>query len=688
MSSIKNQSILKALLLTTIFASFSTKAQAVVVDHAQNTRVSLGAGESVTITSTGSITGIGNPVLVDGVAADFVLNEGSIISGNEAGILVDNGGSLNLINNTNYTTNILLNEGQVTTIKNSGDVANIINLFESSAVEIDNSGLVEGSINMISFSGLGAENINNSGTIGGGIFLSGGEGGSTVDTINNSGTIINGISVANFSHLHEINNSGVISQGEGNAINIASGAFIGQVTNSGLIIGAEGGNAMSFANSAYGAVVNLNPGSHIIGNLAFSSSNNDEVNIGSGHQNSATYYYTNQNDGGIEVNHGAGLAVISNFISDEGNGHGIIEVVDPSSFAIAQDNSLKSSIDIGNLISDRLTQARADDYSNTQLAQNGDSAIELAALNNKNNRSDAGSDYGMKFNKFNENQPYFWSEVFGSYNERSSYKNQGESESSTGGMIFGVDKKIASNQRLGGFVGVLDGASDINKNGTVVSTKIDSKGLFAGGYLSQKHRNFFTDFSVIAGINDNNSDRVVYEISGPEIAQAQYNSVFITPSATIGKNLNTPVIPTIVSATLRYTGQWVQDYQEVGTTNSNIAVDNRYLNTVSTRLKIETNNKSRKVANGNFKFNVRTGLEANHVIGNQNVDVTVLGETVSVDPNNRDYNIDGFVGFNTSYDLKDNVRIYADVEGTKGLTKNISNNNLGLYGKLGLKWGF
>jgi len=601
MSSLKNKSIIKAIFLTSMFASFGAQAtpvpQDIVINNAQTSPVSFNDGDSLTINSDASLQTSSDPaILLDDVAGKYIINRGTISSPGES-ISVTNASSLGVI---------------------------------------DNLGYIKGAITVSDGSHLGA--------------------------INNGGTITNGIEVT-------------------------SDSSIGSVNNSGLIEGAPGDFVIAFDSG--NNVLNLNAGSHIVGRIRFLGEN-DTINIGYGPQASAIYSFRDEGSEGDAtptINAAAGLVVLTTVTPDEGAQEGVIEVVDPSSFATAQDTTLKSSVDIGNLIADRLTQARLED-STTNVASNEDgSFVQVAALNNRNSRSDA-SNSGIAFNKFNENQPYYWSEVFGSYNERSSYKNQGRSESSNGGLIFGADKKIACNERLGGFVGALSGSSDINISGNVVATKVDSKGLFGGAYLSQNHKGYFTDFSLIAGVLDNDSNRLVYELSGNQIASTEYTSVFITPSATIGKNLNTPVIPTIISATLRYTGQWVDSYVETGTDNSNIASDSRYLNTVSTRLKIETNNKSRKVANGNFKFNVRTGLEANHVIGSQNVDITVIGQNISVDTNNRDYNIDGFVGFNTAYDLQDNVQLYADVEGTKGLNKHISNDNLGLYGKLGLKWGF
>ena len=96
------------------------------------------------------------------------------------------------------------------------------------------------------------------------------------------------------------------------------------------------------------------------------------------------------------------------------------------------------------------------------------------------------------------------------------------------------------------------------------------------------------------------------------------------------------------------------------------------------------------INNGKYFFttNLRAGIEADRIIGSSTVDITLLGQSVKFTTNSRSYNIDGFIGFNANFNVKDNMQLYVDAELVKGLHKNVSNNNRSVYGKAGLKYQF
>jgi len=574
------------------------------------------------------------------------------------GIALSNNSTIPTINNDAIIGQIAINDSaQITTLNNNINCGS-----PASIASIDLNGTAQ------------LTTINNDSTIGQ-INL---DNGANIQNINNNPTgTIASVALANGSQVTLLNNLGIIKNDDGTAIASDATSNI-NISNTSLISG--NGKSIDYGNGAHN-LLTLNPGSTITGIIDFGNQNSNEVTVTGGYQATRYYYY----NGDFKLNPYDTDHII--VIITKENDQPVFIVTNKPEVPKTPDTAVNSSNDINNVISARLDGFRLHSQ-NCENNLHENRCIqrqlygELYASNDDGSRSDA-SNSGSKFG---EQQTLFWSEVFGSYQERDSYKASGESENSTGGLIFGADKKLNAEQRLGGFLGVLNGSSDIfTKYSSNLAVNIDSKGLFVGGYLSKNIETNFIDFSLITGLIENNSNRLVSD----GVAQSSYNNIFFTPSVTFGQASTLPKLdlPVVTSIALRYTGQFVGGDTETGS-SEDITTHDKYLNTVSTRLKLETNNKGSILAGGNFNINFRTGLEANKIIGNQKVDITILGQDVSLVSNNRNYNIDGFVGVNTSYDLQENVRIYADVEGSKGISKSLSGNNLGLYGKLGLKWGF
>jgi len=645
-------------------------------------------------------TNSGNSIEVDGVTNNGIItNNGTISSGGYYSLELKNGSALSEINNSGEIQSYVnIDHSSVTTVNNSGTLVYGITLSHSNIDELNNSGTLNQYLQVDLSSTIGTINNSTAGKITNSLFIAGS---SSVDTINNAGFIrniapqnnvevgainnnaggeiqlitlgnassisnlnnnsgatIDTISISNGGAITTINNSGTLTGSffSGPAIDVQSGS-VSQIINSGTITGSNG-TAINY-NNTNDNILTLNRGSKINGLIDFGTGTGNVVNVGAG-ANSDTIYKFN-GDFNLNSPNDPNLLVVQN--------NGTLAVLTKSSLADGTtENAVRSSIDIGNLLSAHLTRFRAN-FTNSDSASLEDEDPVQLALNNKNSRSDANS-FRMNSNK---SQTFYWSEAFGSHEDRASYKSAPSSDTSLGELLFGADKAIGSNQRIGGFIGGLKGSSDINDGST-----IDSKGIFFGGYFSKNQRPYFTDFSLIVGLLDNN-------YVNSSTSKTSYNSGFFTPSVTVGKKLN--FIPASISATLRYTGQWIDGYSET-VESSVINTDSRYLNSISGRLEIRSDNKTVKIGSGRLGANIRTGLEANRAVGNQKVNVTALDQNISFSPDSRDYNIDGFVGVNSSYDLKDNVRIYTDIEASKGITKSVSNNNLGLFGKVGVKWNF
>jgi len=484
-----------------------------------------------------------------------------------------------------------------------------------------------------------------------------------VQELNNYGVMGNVYMDTSNSAL-EINNYGTMGE-----IDFGEEGPASIIKNSGLI--SSGGDAIRFDNAGTTYNLILLPGSQIIGNLAFQ--NNVNVGIGSGTQETRVYHYTGAFN--LEPYDTHNLTVV---ISDSDPNNKTFTVmsnitaVDPT-----PQNAGKISTQIVEIISSHLDEDRLDDA--------GTNESDQCNKANKNNSTALNKCYAVA--KFNKHKTFYWSEAFGSYDQRSSYKSSGDLEISTGGVIFGADKAISSNQRLGGFIGALDGNTDIiGGPSNKILRSIDSQGVFGGGYLSTNYKSHFVDLALVNGLIQNNSNRAV---NSNEMAVSNYKDFFFTPSITIGKPITLPKFnfPLTASTTMRYTGQIVESAQESGS-SADIKTGEKYLSMVSGRVQLETNNKGINLAGGNFEINFKAGLEANRVIGNNKNDLTINGEHVTLTASDRKYNIDEIIGVDMSYDLVENLQFYTNIEASRGISKGLSDNVLGLYGKLGLKWSF
>jgi len=471
--------------------------------------------------------------------------------------------------------------------------------------------------------------------------------------INNQGASIGYISISSLDTNSHIVNAGTIQTG----ITVYGGPGV-DLTNSGLIGNYPDYPSIDYQNAGDN-ILNLNAGSNVPGLIDFHAGTNNVVNVGAGVKTATIYEFNGNYNLNLEPDPNVKFVQNGNFLSILPKKYGPESVVENSNMAV---------VNIGNILSNHLFTYRSDEFDADKIAENEEDSYVKLASNNKNSASDAHSDLGIKGQK----QPFYWSEAFGFSSDRSSYKNNDFTKTSGGGLLVGADKAIDSHQRIGGFIGALNSSTD-----TTDIVGAGSRGAFIGGYLSKNQKPYFTDFSLLAGIFDNDT-------GNPE-SSTNYTSAFLTPSVTFGKKLN--ILPVSVSGTLRYTGQWVDNNDDI-VGGETITTKSKYLHDVSGRIEIRSNDKVTKLANGKFSINGRFGIESNHAIGSRKVSVNVIGETVTFNPNVRNYNIDGFVGGNAAYNLREDIKIYADVEGSKGITQNLSNNHLGLFGKFGVQWNF
>ena len=274
-----------------------------------------------------------------------------------------------------------------------------------------------------------------------------------------------------------------------------------------------------------------------------------------------------------------------------------------------------------------------------------------------------------------------WVEGFGSYKERPQDGDAAISRTRSGGGLTGVDlPENDAGYRSGFYVGGFSGSNDL---GETKFRSIDSHGALGGVYVGHEVGSFYISGQLAVGYADNSSDRKV----GVEIASADYDSHFISPSVSVLSAFEGESVTLIPSLTVRYMGQYAKGYTEDGS-SANQTVESHTSQTLGGRAQVEAQLKDQRIGSGTLSPVLRVGLDGETSLGQNNVDLVVLGTNVSLDPSGGNNSLDGIVGANIAYKLDTGPEIYADGEANLGLNNGGLKDNMGGTARLGARWKF
>jgi uncharacterized protein with beta-barrel porin domain len=254
-------------LFTTQARADSCNAASTTISAASTDQCKLEAGESVLVTSTGSINTSGISILVDNVTAGNIVNSGTITSDTQNGISVDsstinggitNSGTINgdsgiYVRNNSTITGDITNSGTI----NSDDEAIRV---DSSTINggITNSGTITADTGIYVGNSAITGDITNSGTINAATGIEVRNSATITGGITNSGTINAdsfGILARNSTINGSITNSGTINAGE-YGMDIGNSVVGDGIINSGTINGDTYGIYLRAGNSITGGITN------------------------------------------------------------------------------------------------------------------------------------------------------------------------------------------------------------------------------------------------------------------------------------------------------------------------------------------------------------------------------------------------------------------------------------------------
>ena len=578
------------------------------------------SGDNTTITNNGTInvTGAGVEAILQGGNATIInngtINADSLLAGDDAGtqatlflsgannVVINNGS----INTSGKQSDAVDNRGDFLIFTNNGSITTTGVSSEAFFVRGDNS--VYNNLGLIDTLGDNADGI-----------LSSGDN----DVFNNSGTIITrGDSAAGIFYngtSATITNSGTIrTKGTSSAGILSNGSVT--INNSGLI-SADESATQSIDGSNNADTLNLLSGSQIIGIIDLDNGT-DIVNI-SGANNSSTLTLTDVET--INLLNGNGLLVGD-----------VATVVDPTGQSVRSAVLGTTTFAVHNVVNQRLAH-------NEVLKPIQVATSELTS--------------GMVFQ---ERAPQLWGSALGEMRERDLEGIALGYDHNYVGFTGGYEASFykAHIGLLGGFIrSTVKTTGD--RFGRLRSVDTDTDSFFAGAYSQYFLGGINLTTTLMAGYGDHENDRAVVDnLNGFETAQADFSSLFISPSLTLSSVYRVGTqVELRPSVTFAYSAGWYDDYAESGTTRSDLVIDDRNVHALTGQLQLAA---AYSLAEEN-ELEFRAGAKARYT-DNDDIDVNLAGTDFRI-PNASDDSVHGgYVGVNLRVAIKEKINLVADIE--------------------------
>ena len=556
-------------------------------------------------------------------------------------VVITNNGTITAVNDaidgsTATGTTTITNNGTITTsASGSGSTAEAINFTGGSAptLILTNNGTIQ------TFGSSGAEAVvaggDNHIIINNGTIATAGETADAITTsctnctITNNGTIIttgrraHGIfylSGADRETITITNTGSIIVQGnESDGLRLNNGATT--TVNNGGLIHAFDPDFRAILGGTSVDTLNLQSGSQIIGTIDLRGGT-DIVNI-SGANNSSTLTFTNTEV--IRLVNGNGLIVGT-----------VATVVDPTGQSVSSAVLGTTTFAVHNVVNQRL--AHHQPLKPIQVATS-----ELTS--------------GMVFQ---ERAPQLWGSALGEMRERGLEGIALGYDHNYVGFTGGYEASFykARIGLLGGFVrSTVKTTGD--RFGRLRSVDTDTDSFFAGAYGQYFLGGINLTTTLMAGYGDHENDRTVVDnLNGFETAQADFSSLFISPSLTVSSAYDVGTqFELRPSVTFAYSAGWYDDYAESGTTRSDLIIDNRNVHALTGQLQLAAAYSPYEDSELEF----RAGAKARYT-DNDDIHVNLAGTDFRIPHASDDSVYGGYLGVNLRVALVDRINLVADVE--------------------------
>jgi len=208
-------------------------------------------------------------------------------------------------------------------------------------------------------------------------------------------------------------------------------------------------------------------------------------------------------------------------------------------------------------------------------------------------------------------------------------------------------------------VGVVAGVASSKSESDLESFEYNSSHAFIGGYGVFNFGKLKLSTNLLAGYTDSENKRYILDnINGLETAVSATDSLFISPSINLMTSYEMgsgyELRP---SASLTYHAAYIDDYKESGSSASNLNIDDRYLQGLSSKVQLAVTNNF----NSKGKAEIRLGINTRH-IDDDNVNATLNGSKFEYKTQGETSIYGIYAGANIRIIESENMAFMADIE--------------------------
>ncbi|WP_027165001.1 autotransporter outer membrane beta-barrel domain-containing protein [Mesorhizobium sp. WSM3224] len=261
------------------------------------------------------------------------------------------------------------------------------------------------------------------------------------------------------------------------------------------------------------------------------------------------------------------------------------------------------------------------------------------------------------------NGPDAWISTFGGIRAQGGSGASAGFSEALGGVVAGAERRSGDGFLGGVLLGGAAGSTEVDDD----AQEIVHRSVFAGGYLGYDAGAHFAEATFIAGVLQERSRRLVANnlvLNGVETARADFNSVFLSPSFTLGTRLPVSAGTLIPSVRLRYIGLFINDYAETGS-NGDLAVSRRDVNVFEARGQLALALAPVSTQSQTWQTTLRAGIDA-IAQDSDDLSATLLGQDISFAAGGKKVVLRGFAGADIAAEVGAGMTLNAGFEAGYG----------------------
>jgi outer membrane autotransporter protein len=255
-----------------------------------------------------------------------------------------------------------------------------------------------------------------------------------------------------------------------------------------------------------------------------------------------------------------------------------------------------------------------------------------------------------------------WTGAFGGIRHQSADGAMLGATDSALGAALGVDRQVAPDLKLGGFIGGGAGRLSVDLNSQSVATDY----IFGGAYGRFDWASQFADFMLYGGRTSSNSSRTVANNLAPgglETATARYDGFFISPDIAYGWRLPVGSRYTLTpTARLRYVAGFFDGFGETGSAQ-NLSVGSRTIQDFEQRFELDLSRTMTVGANDTLKAGLHVGAIGLEPVGDTTVNTVLLGQNLAFVTPGKANAFGGLAGTSFDFASHQHISVFGALEG-------------------------